>query len=308
VSLAQAMDAYKERLGEYPPDFGYIADCSSQLNAVQAHIARAFPQCLPQYNPASPPAICQYPYLYLLFNNGIAGPGGNPNVGANLSLCFWLAGPAGNGFSADPQDPFDIKTYSQGLPPQPSRIGPFFNFAPDRIAFAVENATPAASATSLYVGNGTLTLFRGCECYPDNGLPAASASNAPYLYFAARNGSYIYLPPSGGNPLVTAYSYTWPQGYNPTPNLTPNGAMLLAPYADLRLPPNGNFPAFVNAKTFQILCPGLDGMYAYPTDNNNPVQNAAWGFYNSGTNYRPETMDDITNFTNGATLADDMPQ
>ena len=201
--LSQAMDAYKEKMGEYPPDFGYFADpTGAQLNAVRAHIARAFPQCLPQYNPADN-VNCTYPYLVTALTAGAAVP-----MGPNVALRFWLGGPAGNGFSADPQDPFDIKTFSQGLPPQPSRIGPFFDFDVSRVATA-----NTSIYSTLAVTSGSLTLFLAAEYFPDNGWAIEQSNvlntltnNSPYLYFAARNGSYNYLTSSGAT-NVTTYVY-----------------------------------------------------------------------------------------------------
>ena len=52
---------------------------------------------------------------------------------------------------------------------------------------------------------------------------------------------------------------------------------------------------WMNPKSYQLFSPGLDGKYG------SGVQ------YPSGTDYDAQRMDDMGNFTNGATLADDMP-
>ena len=92
-----------------------------------------------------------------------------------------------------------------------------------------------------------------------------------------------------------------------------SGNVCLTPYADSRTTQNAATnltPTWINPKTFQILCCGLDGLYSYPTNNtspgNVPLSVPLWGFYPLGVNYATQSMDDITNFTTGATLADDM--
>jgi len=98
--LDLALKAYKQKFGDYPPDF-------TDPDAVKRHLARAFPLC-----PAS-----NYPTE--IFNN-------DPST----ALAFWLGGmPTGsggmlNGFSANPRNPFDASA---------SRLGPYFDFDPNRL-------------------------------------------------------------------------------------------------------------------------------------------------------------------------------
>ena len=88
--MATALEAYRERFGDYPPD---------NQDDLAAHLAKAFPKYT----------------------------GGLPE-GASLTpqtaLVFWLGGPGGNGFSANPANPFDGNA---------SRIGPFFPFDQKRL-------------------------------------------------------------------------------------------------------------------------------------------------------------------------------
>ena len=66
-----------------------------------------------------------------------------------------------------------------------------------------------------------------------------------------------------------------------------------------------NPPAFVNPQTFQLLCPGLDGIYGQTTSGS-PVGSDP-PKYPSGSNYNAVTgIDDMTNFTVGATVGNDM--
>ncbi len=52
---------------------------------------------------------------------------------------------------------------------------------------------------------------------------------------------------------------------------------------------------WMNPKTFQFFSPGGDGKYGFGVQ------------YPSGADYDAQRKDDMSNFTNGATLGDDMP-
>ena len=136
----RALNAYKERFGEYPPDGGDPA-------AVTRHLARAFPES------KDAPPIAVNPSTALAF-----WLGGVPEVGFNGQPTGQLCG-----FSSNPRHPFEK---NRG---QFDRIGPFYSFDSSRL--------PAG--TSTY--------------YPNNGLAADPARNQPYVYFAARDGSYSKL-------------------------------------------------------------------------------------------------------------------
>jgi hypothetical protein len=236
-------------------------------------------------------------------------------VAPNTAITFWLGGPAGNGFSADPTDPFDINTFVNNLPQQASRIGPFFTFDVSRCGYKGSAPVTTVSGATAYIaksiGGVPVTLLNLCDYFPDNNI-GVSSSNSPYVYFAARNGNYTFLMSSGTASSVTQFPY---------------GSIVVLPYLDSRqMPPytpgggTTYAPVWINPKTFQILCPGLDGVYGdfsgaatgTPATWVNIVagttllNNAPCGFYPSGANYPPNTMDDITNFTIGATVQDDM--
>jgi prepilin-type N-terminal cleavage/methylation domain-containing protein len=92
-----AIKAFKEKLGDYPPD-------GTDPQAVTRFLARAFPQ----YRGALPATVTLNPAS---------------------SLVFWLGGPLDasglpTGFSANPRNPFDTSQ---------SKIGPFFEFDRTRL-------------------------------------------------------------------------------------------------------------------------------------------------------------------------------
>jgi len=128
--LDMAIKAFKEKLGDYPPD-------GSDATATNRFLQRAFPQ----YRGTLPTGFTLNP--------------------AN-ALVFWLGGCdasgnfTGNGFSANPRNPFDTSQ---------SRIGPFFEFDRNRVK------TDGAPAT----GGGLRYL-------PANDNP----SSDPYVYFRAK--------------------------------------------------------------------------------------------------------------------------
>ncbi len=108
--LEMALQAYKERFGEYPPDFAGNATQNEAL--FRRHIRKAFPRC-------------DATTISSLWTS--VGQHQRPET----SLAFWLGGvDDGNGnpigFSANPMNPFDATTTS--------RIGPFFEkFDPERL-------------------------------------------------------------------------------------------------------------------------------------------------------------------------------
>jgi prepilin-type N-terminal cleavage/methylation domain-containing protein len=131
--LDLALNAYKAEFGAYPPD-------GTNQAAIQQHLATAFPN----YTGGLP--------------NGV-------NLNPSTALLFWLGGMTDangnyNGFSKNPQNPFDTNA---------SRYPAFYSFDRSRI-------TPSAT-----VGNG--------QYFPDNSL-GTGTNNSPFVYFAAQNNTY----------------------------------------------------------------------------------------------------------------------
>ncbi|MFW5692657.1 MAG: type II secretion system protein [Thermoguttaceae bacterium] len=108
--LEMALQAYKERFGEYPPDF--TGNTTQNETLFHRHMRKAFPRC----DDAT---------IGTIWTN--VGQHQRPET----ALAFWLGGVDDGsgtpiGFSANPIDPFDATTTS--------RIGPFFEkFDPERL-------------------------------------------------------------------------------------------------------------------------------------------------------------------------------
>jgi prepilin-type N-terminal cleavage/methylation domain-containing protein len=123
--LDMACKAFKERFGEYPPDFA-DADRTLAAQRVRQFIAKAFPRCVRL------PTDFQAASLPTQYNAG-------------TSLVFWLGGKVdagGNriGFSADPSNPFDVDP--SGIPlgtPCTGRLPVFFDFDRQRLTGTVSS-------------------------------------------------------------------------------------------------------------------------------------------------------------------------
>jgi prepilin-type N-terminal cleavage/methylation domain-containing protein len=198
-------------------------------------------------------------------------PTANSPLNPGTALVFWLGGaqdPTGAfiGFSANQTNPFDNSA---------SRIGPFFDFgrAPNPANPNPRLLQPPAP-NSL---TGTAATWNVYQYFPPN--DQAQANNAPYLYFKAVAGAYT----------TTAFAYS-----------STNTTLKTLPYADS----TAASASFVNPKTYQLLCCGLDGKFG----NYTGTGIAGCPQYPAGTNYdQANGRDDMNNFTKGATIGDDTP-
>jgi Tfp pilus assembly protein PilE len=91
--MARALEEFHAHFGDYPPDF------HDQM-LVWKFLKAKFPKCPHE----------KYPCF--------------AKHSSASALCFWLGGPEGNGFSANPANPFDDGK---------RRIGPFFKFDKQRV-------------------------------------------------------------------------------------------------------------------------------------------------------------------------------
>ncbi len=131
MSLDQALNAYKEQFGEYPPDGGDPA-------AVTRHLARAFPQT------KDAPPITVDPSTALAFWLG-GVPEVDPGTGRPTGcLC---------GFSTNPLHPFENNKI------QPRRIGPFFSFDSSRLPAGTYTFYPANGLSADPASNQPLVYF-----------------------------------------------------------------------------------------------------------------------------------------------------
>lgn len=184
-----ACKAFKERFGEYPPDFADV-DRVKALAQVKRFISRAFPRIKSDRLPKD-------------FRDEKVGLPLQYN--ASTALIYWLGGIYNSdegmffGFSADPSNPFDVDTNGDVYPPSrpvgntdpvmcTSRIKPVFKF-------------PLGPRVTL---SGTTTS--GVKLYsfwpPKVDTVVGSAG---YVYFRAENRSYETK--GWANPTVLGATY-----------------------------------------------------------------------------------------------------
>jgi len=277
TQLVAALEDFRTKVGggQYPPDGTNPADILQFLKA-------AFPR--------------------VNWGNGNGQVQVPVNISPDTALVFWLGGaqdPSGAfiGFSANPLNPFDSN---------PSRIAPSFDF-PKALSNPRFISTGGSAITQASSGN-SWTLY---QYLPPNG----QAQSQPYLYFKAVAGQYgtvqqgqkiisyaYWAGPAGANTKITAFkdsSAFVPPAYNPS------GAKTFS---------------WVNPTSYQLLCPGLDGKYGKSVNGNGPSNgptpqvdpadtNGLYApLYPAGTNYDAVNgQDDMTNFTSGSTVQDDVP-
>ena len=306
--LEHACIQYKEKFGEYPPDFAGITNSNATLsNAAKATIIRHLAKAFPRYVPGTPAG------------NGKTGWDGFQDdvskfwnidvskLSPGTALVFWLGGqpswlsdssgtvtlPDGStkiasdkpvtqllGFSANAVNPFDSST---------SRIGPFYDF----------------DISSLgWVNTGTVAGI----AYWSKSQSVTDKSTGPIVYFRAENGNYTV---DGAAPPTDPTTIS-----GPSANVK-NESQQVWPAVDTRLSHFASIGtgtaiiyAWVNPKLFQIFASGLDQKYATPQLNKADVDVVA---FPTGETYRVDastggsSYDDITNFSSG-TLEDAMPQ
>lgn len=277
TQLDMALKAYKEKFGEYPPDF-------TDRRAVLRHLARAFPRYDLSNNGTN---TTQEQKWNQFRTNVLTGSGNRLDVNyldAASAMVFWLGGmpenssgsPRMEGFSANPTNPFQLGG---------SRLPPFFEFDETRVR------SEAA---------GSFELLR---YYPDR-------VNLPYVYFRARNGSYEPWPshntadlvaPTGEiSPAATVHQ-VWPRvGHGWPPG---GGAGLQEDVANVYVRPywredDPSTPAvgqYYNESSFQIIVAGLDGLFGGTNTATYPAPHIPSGVNLRGVGH----ADNLTNFTRG---------
>ena len=304
--LEMACQAYKEKFGEYPPDFAsspgfnYYLRASDQWTEtasqeiVQRHLAKAFPRYA---NASSWPAIAQD-----LDRVGIDVSKLTPRT----ALAFWLGGiPDPNnsnrpsGFGADPTQPFSLPTADltgnhSAAPVCASRIGPFFDFDSTRLKTIVSNPIPSGSTSKVLC----VQLYWPQGSTVNVTPPSNDNVSGAITYFRAENGLYCLTSTFRGN-IVTAVKSQTDTG-DPS---NPQGVVF--PAFDTRTSTTSPTVVinWVNPTSVQIFSAGPDMLFGNVQP---PLANTTGLQFPTGENYRPYTYDDVTNFSGGK-LEDKIP-
>ncbi|MEN6457569.1 MAG: type II secretion system protein [Thermoguttaceae bacterium] len=277
--LEMACQAYKEKFGEYPPDFTNVTNATVQ-NAILVHLSKAFPR----YQPGS----------WATFKSDVQTNWGLDveTLDALGSLTFWLGGQpdwladsTGDvtvtvggttitvvskkpvkgflGFSADPTSPFAPAPGTAAATAlgssSPSRIGPFFEFDTNSLKYSTSHGV-------------MLWPTKACNKTNDYAI----------VYFCASNGNYLNLLSDGSSQVKSCG--------------------VVRPAADSNLTSAAAGITWINPSSIQIFCSGRDTTYTALTS----TSLGDCLLFPSGANYGANTFDDITNFSRGK-LEDDIP-
>lgn len=232
--LEAALNSYRERFGEFPPD------CSDK-NEIVRHINKAFPRntILTGSSPWSS--------LQKAVQQGCGLEVGQ--LTPAVALPFWLGGPPQQmrsgqsssgvkltGFSADPTNPFNLNNTT-------ARIQPFFEF--DETRLMDDQGMPPSNRASWL-------------CYvPDTG---STTGRMPFVYFRARGQG---IGPSSKQ-AMPGYDDLGTYGARQQATIGYGGqtSEIVLPYRickrDSKQPTLLRWP---NDKSFQIICAGLDGKF-----------------------------------------------
>jgi len=323
VQLETALENYKSKFGEYPPDFAGLAGTTTSRDferaRVMRHLAKAFPRYAPGISTGTP--TNNWTGFY---NDVLNGWRINVNnLRPATALAFWLGGEpiwredtAGaatldngttkivpetpvtgfGGFAADPTNPFQTTAACA------SRIQPLYEFNLNCLFFYYSSTY---KCTSSETGAIPSIDFREIAIWPTRVYNVTNTNNvSPIVYLRAENGNYT----------MEGTATSSPKSFVAT---APSGAVTLErrvyPAIDTRLTTT-TATAWINPKSFQIFSSGLDATYGAiatvsPTPQQ-PIGTVAIGTvlqFPSGDNYVDETYDDITNFSNRGTLEDAQP-
>ena len=267
TKIEQGIENYKNKHGDYPPDF-------SDPAIVTRHYRKLFPRMA-----ADELAVVNY----------ITDP---TNVTIDRAEALFLAL---HGYSSDPTHPLtgpggplDATTISSGT----VTLGGSTGMVKSVIEFEESLITWELSGGSYISTDGV-----DSDVFPTY---QQRATGTPFVYFDSR--TYIYKDSTAGwkvndysdvnNSLAgTAQPYKTDQ---PTPKKDPNEVGLWSTTAE-------NFK-FANPNKYQIISAGQDGKFS-----SFPVVADTARIYPTGTGYKSEDLDNVTNFSQSSTLQGDMP-
>jgi prepilin-type N-terminal cleavage/methylation domain-containing protein len=305
--LDMALENYRQKYGEYPPDFSgvghpNVSGSSAIRDDGRQRVLRHLRKRFPRYQLTGTTDQQWITFATQVWTATRTNPlppfpsndpAGDPNVpGRGLyvtefdpraALVFWLGGLPEyfgstqlTGFSKNPATPM--------VAGASNRTETLFEFSPDRLGYArpifQRSGTPpvdilavpqySAVSVPVYGSFSVNRLSTDLVTYPSG----TRTSAAPYVYFRG----------STTNGYVTIYDFR--------------------PYYDNRS------NRWVEIERFQVISAGLDGGYGAINPNSTSAPYGA--YYPAGENFVPdadgaEHLDNVTNFAVNGTIKDDMP-
>jgi len=328
--LEMALQEYKNKVGEYPPDFfGLDSADAAVRTAAKAAVVRHLRKAFPRYNLGSGTIDQQF----AVFANDLA-----TNYGLNAfrftpatALPFWLGGlpesvpdlSDGNdhkvspwqpvGFHADPQHPFRV-----GLP-RTQRYHEFTNDrfdvvtlhaggvgVGDQLRYYCDSVVGGEKAPYVYfkarrLANGRYEYGLTCD-YNSDGKPDFFPAYYDYMLTRRDAGSNVCVPYLDAYPGTEPYWGGGSSGQPPSPGDAdpgdPDSGLISGTY----------IRKWRNLETFQIVAPGLDGRYGtvredptVPVFSAKPseINELRFRFTKTGTNFSHDDRDNLTNFAEG---------
>ena len=258
-SIASAVEAYRTKYGDYPPD-------GSSWPVMDAHLRKAFPNILVSELALLNPALSQQNGL-IRNDNDLTGS--HPHLARYVStspglrsgrvfdaaeaLVFFLGG-----FSSDPQRPITgpggpLKQVGSAYIYNTQRENSFFEFKIGRLT--LDPNTGASTDETVYsegVPNDLMPVYVG------NG-PTYQQLGVPIIYFDSRTYQIAGATVNDNSYYFNFYS----PGLVDTRNVQGSTRNCARPFLSMDLDPNkgNNALRYANDKTFQIMNGGYDRIY-----------------------------------------------
>ena len=258
-SIASAVEAYRTKYGDYPPD-------GSSWPVMDAHLRKAFPNILVSELALLNPALSQQNGL-IRNDNDLTGS--HPHLARYVStspglrsgrvfdaaeaLVFFLGG-----FSSDPQRPITgpggpLKQVGSAYIYNTQRENAFFEFKIGRLT--LDPNTGASTDETVYsegVPNDLMPVYVG------NG-PTYQQLGVPIIYFDSRTYQIAGATVNDNSYYFNFYS----PGLVDTRNVQGSTRNCARPFLSMDLDPNkgNNALRYANDKTFQIMNGGYDRIY-----------------------------------------------
>lgn len=297
--LEMALEEYKKRYGEYPPtgEDGRPRHQNTHIGVKRQtlwHVRKVFPHYRLSGNVDQ-----QWNQLCSDVRNGSGIDVDDLNAGS--ALVFWLGGlpeQAGTGewrpagFHADRRQPFK---------PGPPRTKPYFDFDPRRIrpddpdndGYVVLQYYPPRVPDTPYVYFRPMSRHRTWSGRQEYGL--CHRASGPRFFRPLRfdfGASYV-----SGVGIVQKNVAVPYLDSDPQPQPWP-------PYGNEKDPVPDPPRRWRCPDTYQIICAGLDGRFGGDGHRNDPQ--LMFRYTRTGANFSPYDYDNITNFTELATLEDEL--
>jgi type II secretory pathway pseudopilin PulG len=264
-SIASAVEAYRTKYGDYPPD-------GSSWPVMEAHLRKAFPNILVSELALLNPALSQQNGL-IRNDNDLTGT--HPHLARYVStspglrsgrvfdaaeaLVFFLGG-----FSSDPQRPITgpggpLKQKNPTQPPvgyshiyNTQRENAFFEFKLSRLTLGTDGVSIDERVYGQGIDNDVMPVYVG------NG-PTYQQLGVPIIYFDSRTYQLAGATVGDSSYYFNFYS----PGLVDTRNVQGSTRNCARPFLSMDLDANkgNNALRYANDKTFQIMNGGYDRIY-----------------------------------------------